>query len=192
MPFIFNLVITLTIAVVTGIGSVWLVVRDGAGIEVVRDGPWESWISAGNPNADPYTRAMLARSGRIPMASAEAIYFRATTDSAGDGLSGKCTYLIHGKALDTRWWTLTLTDENDHLIPNPANRYAFNSVHVLRASDASFNIQLAPSARSGNWIPSGDRRKLTLTLRLYDTPMISNGNISEPGLPRIVRGECKS
>lgn len=192
MPFIFNLFVALTIAIVTGIGSVWLVVRDGAGIEVVRDGPWESWISAGNPNADPYTRAMLARSGRIPMASAEAIYFRTTTDSSGERLSGKCTYLIHGKSLDSRWWTLTVTDENDRLITNLANRYALNSVHILRNNDGGFNIQIAPTARSGNWIPSGDRDALTLTLRLYDTPMISNGNITEPGLPRIVRGNCTS
>lgn len=192
MRFILNLFVALTIATVTGLGSAWWVIRDGSGIEVVRKGPWESWIAAGNPDADPYTRAMLARSGRIPMASAEAIFFRATTDSNGDGLTGKCDYLIHGTPLDSRWWTLTVADDNDILIANTANRYAFNSLNVLRNNDGSFNIQLAPTARSGNWIPSGGRDALTLTLRLYDTAMISNGNIADPNLPRIVRGECIS
>ena len=192
MPFIFNLLMTLTIAVVTGLGSVWLAVRDGAGIEIARDGPWEAWISAGNPDADPYTKAMLARTGRIPMASGEAINFRATTDSNGDRLAGNCSYLIVGGELDSRWWTLTVTDESERLIENIASRYAFNSIDVLRNNDGSFNIQLAPTAQSGNWIPTGGRQSLIMTLRLYDTPMISNGNIENPNLPRIVRGECES
>lgn len=192
MPFIFNLLMTLIIAGVIGLGSAWLAVRDGAGIEIVRDGPWETWISAGNPDADPYTKAMLARTGRIPMASGEAINFRAVTDSKGNPLDGRCAYLIVGGELDSRWWTLTVTDESERLIENTPNRYAFNSINVLRNNDGSFNIQLAPSARSGNWIPTGGQTTMILTLRLYDTPMISNGNIENPNLPKIVRGECES
>ena len=46
-------------------------------------GPWSGWISEGNPHADPYTRAHVARSGRLPLTSTVARYFVARTDSAG-------------------------------------------------------------------------------------------------------------
>ena len=41
----------------------------------------------GNPNADPYTQAHVARSGRLPLTSTVARYFVARTDSAGRTLA---------------------------------------------------------------------------------------------------------
>lgn len=190
MKLITNLIIACAVAVVVGLGSVWMAVLGGAGIEQVRKGPWESWIAAGEPDADPYTRSMLARTGRIPLSASEAIYFRATSDSAGNTLSGSCTYSVRSEALDSRWWTLTLYDEEGALIPNPAERYGFNSRNVVRDPDGGFTIRVGPRARSGNWIPSGGKDELLISLRLYDTSMKTNGGIDDPTLPVIIREGC--
>ena len=57
-------------------------------------------MSEGNPNADPYTKAHLARSGRLPLTSTTARYFLARTDSDGRELTSACEYSIEGSALE--------------------------------------------------------------------------------------------
>lgn len=191
MKHILNLIIALTVAAVVGLGSVWLTIQGSAGIEQVRKGPWVSWIAAGDPNADPYTRSMLARTGRIPLAAAEAIYFHAETDNDGNPLSSNCSFRIQSQPLDTRVWTLTATDDEGMLIDNPAARYGYNSLSILREPDGGFVIHLGPKARAGNWIPAGTDNRIVLTLRLYDTSMKTNGGLADPILPAIVREDCR-
>ncbi len=186
-----NLIVTLAIAAIFGLGSVWLAIQGSAGIEQVRKGPWVSWIAAGDPDADPYTRSMLARTGRIPLAAAEAIYFRATVDDDGNTLDSGCTFRIQSQPLDTRVWTLTATTDEGRLIDNPAARYGFNSLGILREPDGGFIIRVGPRARAGNWIPAGSNNDIVLTLRLYDTSMKTNGGLADPILPSIVREDCQ-
>ena len=69
---------TFAVALVLGIGSAWYMIERGSPLTTVRAGPWKSWLSEGNPNADPYTRAHLARSGRLPLTSTAARYFSVT------------------------------------------------------------------------------------------------------------------
>ncbi|MBL4758398.1 MAG: DUF1214 domain-containing protein [Rhizobiales bacterium] len=191
MKFLFNLTIVLVLAMIVGLGSVWLTVQGRAGIEQVRKGPWISWIAAGDPDADPYTRAMLARTGRIPLAAAEAIYFHALTDDDGHSLGENCTFRLRSAPLDARWWTITVTTQNGALIENPARRYGFNSQSVLREPNGDFVIRVGPQTRAGNWIPTGRDNQIMLTLRLYDTSMKTNGGLSDPVLPTILREDCQ-
>ncbi len=74
------------VALILGIGSAWYMIEQGSLLTTTRIGPWKSWLSEGNPNADPYTRAHLARSGRLPLTSTAARYFAADTDSSGRSL----------------------------------------------------------------------------------------------------------
>src|SRR5690606_40202050 len=59
------------VALILGIGSAWYMIEHGSLLTTARIGPWKSWLSEGNPNADPYTRAHLARSGRLPLTRSE-------------------------------------------------------------------------------------------------------------------------
>ena len=134
MRTLLHLIAVFAVALVLGIGSAWYMIEHGSPLTTKRVGPWASWMSEGNPNADPYTKAHLARSGRLPLTSTTARYFIARTDSGGRQLTSACEYLIEGSALNARWWSLAVYDEHGSLIENPSERYSFNSDEAIRRS----------------------------------------------------------
>ena len=145
--------------------------------------------------SDPYTKAHLARSGRLPLTSTTARYFTASTDSQGYQLTSACEYLIEGSALNARWWSLALYDQYGGLIANPSTRYSFNSEELLRHSDGSFRINLSRSARPENWLPTGPAdQPLVLMLRVYnprETDASGVGLVPDQRLPTIERKTCE-
>jgi hypothetical protein len=187
---------TFAVALILGIGSAWYMIERGSLLTTMTAGPWRSWLSEGNPNADPYTRAHLARSGRLPLTSTAARYFTANTDSRGRTLSAGCEYSIVGAPLNARWWSLAVYDEYGSLIPNPSGRYSFNSEETIRRADGSFRINLSRNARPENWLPSGKEpgRNLLLMLRVYgsrDTDISGIGQVPADRLPKIERQRCE-
>lgn len=193
---LFYLIATFVAALILGIGSAQFMIERGSPLTTRRVGPWVSWISEGNPNADHYTKAYLARSGRLPLAPTMASYFIARKDSAERSLASTCEYSIQGKSLNARWWSLVLYDEDGSLIDNPSQRFSFSSGEAIRRSDGSYRIHLAKNARAENWLPSGDapERKLMLVLRVYaprETDAFGSGRILDDQLPKIERLQCE-
>src|SRR5215831_9780310 len=169
---------TFAVALLLGIGSAWYMIEYGSPLTTTKVGPWASWDSEGKPDADPYTRAHVAR-----------------TDSNGHALSSSCEYTIEGSPLNARWWSIAVYDEYGGLIDNPTSRYSFNSEELLRHSDGTFRINLASTARPENWLPSGtDGRTLILMLRIYnprETDSLGIGLIPRERLPKIERKSCE-
>ena len=97
----------------------------------------------GQSDRRPYTKAHLARSGRLPLSSTVARYFVARTDGSGHGLTSGCEYLVTGSPINARWWSIALYDDTGSLIENASNRYSFNSEEALRHSDGTFRIRVA-------------------------------------------------
>jgi hypothetical protein len=186
---------TFLVALVLGIGSAWYMIERGSPLTTTKVGPWDGWISAGNPHADYYTRAHVARSGRLPLTSTVARYFVARTDGDGRALSADCSYLIVGSALNARWWSLAVYDQYGGLLPNPSSRYSLNSEEMLRHSDGSFRVNLSRHARPENWLPSGAAdQRLLLLLRIYsprETDATGIGRIPGERLPKIERISCE-
>ncbi len=187
---------TFTVALLLGIGSAWYMIEEGSALTTTKVGPWASWNALGNPTADPYTKAHLARSGRLPLTSTVARYFVARADSAGHGLTSGCEYTIVGSPINARWWSLALYDDSGSLIENPSNRYSFNSEEALRHADGTYRIHVARTARPENWLPSGDDtdRNLVLMLRIYaprDTDSLGIGLVPDDRLPKIERVACE-
>lgn len=188
-----NVVVFIMIAVVGGLGSSWYMIERGNGLTTRTSGPWTAWMTAGRAEADPYTRAHFMRRGMLPVSSALAVTFEALADADGQRLHSSCEYRLDGEEPPARFWSLSVFDENGQLIPNPADRYSYNSATVLRSPGGRFSVALARSARSGNWLPTGGAGRLALILTVEElrdaAPRRGEASVWQP--PTIRRISCR-
>jgi hypothetical protein len=103
-------------SVALGLWSAWLAVRSPAPVDTISLGPWQAWPNAGTPDADPYSRARLARTGEIPLGSGEGLMLLALDDDAGDALVANCDYRIEGQTPPARVWTVSLEYRDGHVV----------------------------------------------------------------------------
>ncbi len=154
-------------------------------------GPWRVAAKAGSLEADPSTRAALARSGEIPLALGEGLKMVARVDSAGRPLDRRCLYRIGTHMPAARYWTLSLTDADGYPVENAAGRYGFRSSEILRDADGGFSIAVSATVHAGNWLPIGAPAPFALVLRLYDSPLSATaGGMEKSATPAIVRENC--
>jgi hypothetical protein len=163
---IVNLLIFLLIAVGGGLGSSWYMIERGSSLTTERAGAWAVWTAAGRADADPYTRAHFMRRGMLPISSGFAVTYEALTDDDGERLHSSCEYAIEGEEPPARFWSISVFDENGRLIPNAAERYAYNSATLLKSGSGRFDIALSRSARPGNWLPTAGAGRFSLVLSL--------------------------
>jgi hypothetical protein len=166
-----GLLFALAVAAVIGLGTTWLALSHGTAFGAVTIGAWTAWPRSGTRDVDPYARAIIARSGELPIASGDGVAFFARTDDVGRPLDGRCNVVISGTTPQARFWTLTLYDPQGRLIGNVLDRQGFTSEEIVRHADGSFDIVVAPRARAGNWLPTNGTESYVLVLRLYDTPV---------------------
>ena len=106
-------------------------------------GAWRVAAKAGSIDADPYTRAALARSGEIPLALGEGLELVARVDSSGRALDRRCVYRVGSHTPAARYWTLSLTDAEGFPVDNAAGRYGFRSSEILRDGDGGFSVYVS-------------------------------------------------
>jgi hypothetical protein len=165
--------------------------RNARGFDALSIGPWTVSEKGGTPDADPYTRAAIERSGEIPLAQGEGLQFIAQVDDSGAALNPRCVYRVGRAAPPARYWTLSLVDAQGFPIENPAGRYGFRSSEILRSADGGFAIAVSAQARPGNWLPIGAESRFALLLRLYDSPVSATaGAIEKTAMPHIARESC--
>jgi hypothetical protein len=187
-----GLLITFAIAAAVGLGATWLTVTRGVAFGAVTIGAWTAYPKAGTTGVDPYARAALARNGVLPLGSGDGLAFLARVDAAGEPLDGRCDIVLSGLTPTARFWTLTLYDPDGGLVANAVGRRGFTSQELVRRSDGSFDIVIAPRARPGNWLPSGSVERYVLVLRLYDTPVgVATRAGRETAMPAIGRRRCQ-
>lgn len=187
-----NLGLFIGVALLGGIGSSWYMIEHGTRVSTRTAGPWTTWVLSGQPEADPYTRAHFARAGSLPMPTDIARTYEAGRDSDGDRLHSSCEYAVQGEGLDQSWWSLAVFNDRGLLIPNPAERYAFNSRTIARAPDGSYLISLSRDARPGNWLPTtgAGRLVLVLTIQSNRSQRVPDA-VEEASLPVIRKVACR-
>jgi hypothetical protein len=168
---LFGSLFTLALAAGIGLGATWMAVTQGTAFGGVSLGAWTAWPKVGTPGIDPYARAMIARSGELPIGSGDGVSFFARTDDSGRLLDGRCDVVLSGITPQARYWTITLYDPEGRLVANSVQRHGFTSQEIMRRADGSFEITAAARARPGNWLPTGAIERYVLVLRLYDTPV---------------------
>jgi len=176
-----------------GLGTAWYMIEGGSRLSTRTFGPWTTWVAAGRPDADPYTRAHTARNGLLPLASTLELSYRAKSDSGGGRLHSACEYTIVMDNLDPVWWSLAAFDAQGRLIPNAAERYGYNSDTATREPDGRAVITLARDARPGNWLPIGGGSRIVLVFTVHDpawaAAMYEGGSVR--AMPQIQRTSCR-
>jgi len=189
--FLLGLLLTLAIATFTGLGATWYATVHGLALGGVTIGAWTAQPKNGTLGIDPYARAMIARSGELPLGSGDGVAFSAGSDDSGQPLDGRCDVTISGVTPQARFWTITAYDRRGNVLANPVGRHGLTSMELFRNEDGSFTITAAPRARPGNWLPTGEAQHYTLVLRLYDTAVgVATRAGRETPMPAITRGAC--
>lgn len=185
--------VVLVLALGAGIGlfATWSAVTGGTGFGVVAAGAWEASPRTGALDADPYTRAVVARRGLVPLGLGEGIAFVARRDDSGAPLVASCDYRVAGMVPQARVWTLSAQDPEGRPLANPVGRHGMTSAEVVRDAAGAVQVAVSREARAGNWLPLGEMPHFALVLRLYDTAVSGSGSVLEAAaLPRIERERC--
>ncbi|HLH95978.1 MAG TPA: DUF1214 domain-containing protein [Xanthobacteraceae bacterium] len=191
MRLLLGLLFCFAAAALIGLGTTWLALKDGVAYGGIAVGAWTAWPKNGTPGIDPYARAMVARSGELPIGSGDGIMFYARTDDAERPLDGRCDVVLAGTTPQARFWTLTLYDPEGKLVANSVQRNGFTSQEIIRNADGTFSITIGPRARPGNWLPTGGIERYVLVLRLYDTPVgLATRSGPDTPMPTISQKAC--
>jgi hypothetical protein len=189
---LFGTMFALAVAAALGLGTTWVALTRGTAYGGVTIGAWTAWPKNGTTGIDPYARAMVVRTGELPVGSGDGVAFYASTDDAGESLDGRCDVLVSGITPQARFWTLTLYDPEGRLVANSIRRQGFTSQEIIRKADGAFDVAVGPRARPGNWLPTGGIDKYQLALRLYDTPIgMATRTGADAPMPSITRRGCQ-
>jgi hypothetical protein len=188
---LFGTLFGLAVAAVVGLALTYYAIARGTPFGGLTIDSWTAWPKSGTTDADPYARASIARSGRLPTAMGDGVSFTLTSDDDGKTLDGRCEVVLSGVTPTARFWTLTLYNLDGALVANSTNRYGFTSQEIVRHADGSFEIVVAPRASPGNWLPTGGVERYELVLRLYDTAVgVSTKAGREVPMPGVTTRSC--
>jgi hypothetical protein len=183
--------LTLAIAIGGGTASVWYALKAQDNIGAVTISGWTAFPDIGTANADPYSKARVAREGILSLGRAEGLTFRAERDARGAPLRRECAYRIEGSTPPARFWTLHAADRAGRMIETGDDRgAALHSLALLRESDNSFAIAVSNRPAPGNWLQVSGSGAMRLVLTLYDTPVAGSTGISEIALPLVLEAGC--
>ena len=191
MRLLLGTLFALAVAATVGLGATYFALSRGAAFGALTIGSWTAWPKTGTMEADPYARASIARTGRLPIALGDGLTFLAKTDDKGRSLDGRCDVVLSGVTPAARFWTLTLYNRDGELVANAIGRYDFTSQEIVRRADGSFEIVIAPRASPGNWLPTGGIERYLLALRFYDTAVgVATKEGREIPMPAITTRSC--
>jgi hypothetical protein len=186
-----GLLFTLATAAVIGLGTTWLALTQGAAYGGVTIGAWTVRPKIGTSGIDPYSHAVVARTGELPIGSGDGLAFVALADDSNRPLDGRCDVIVEGTTPQARYWTMTLYDLEGRLVANSVQRQGFTSQEIIRRADGSFEVVIGPRARPGNWLPTGGIERYVLMLRLYDTSVgVATRTGRDAPMPAVTERAC--
>lgn len=191
MRLLLGTLFILIVAAAVGLGATYYALTHGTDFGGLTIGAWTAQAKTGTVDADPYARASIARSGRLPLALGDGLTFLAKRDDDSRPLDGRCDVILSGITPAARYWTLTLYNLDGELVANSVHRYGFTSEEIVRRSDGHFSIVVAPRANPGNWLPTGGIEHYLLAMRFYDTSVgVATKEGREIPMPSVKTGSC--
>lgn len=188
---VLGIFLVLCISVIGGGVSLWYTLRSQEGLGAVTIDGWTAFPDIGTANADPYSKARVAREAILALGRAEGLAFSAQRDSTGVVLQRQCEYRLDGSVPTARLWTLHANSRSGSLIGSGRLRApALHSAELLRMPDNTGSISVGAQPRPGNWLAVSGSGPMVLVLTLYDTTIASSTGLANISLPQIVRVGC--
>lgn len=184
-------ILSLSVALLGGAGSVWLALDSDFEFDTVTIGEWVAFPARGTPSADPYSKARFSREADLALGHAEGLVFIARRDAAGEPLQLECSYRLEGELPPARFWTLHAKDMDGGVVsPSGGRAPALHSDALLRAPENTAVATISRHPAPSNWLALEGSGPFTLVLTLYDTAMASSARIAEVELPRLLGVSC--
>lgn len=187
---VFLTLVMLAVSLGGGGASVWYALKANEGIGAVTIGQWTAYPALGTADADPYSKARVARDGILALGRAEGLSFSATRDAGGEALSRDCTYNIEGPVPPARFWTLYAADPSGALVRGAPRPSTMHSYQLVRLSDAAIDIIAGAHASPGNWLALSGSGPMTFVMTFFDTPIASGSGAADTVLPTITKVGC--
>ena len=159
---------------------------------------WLATLGTGKYGSNYLIRSSANLVGLWANTNDEVIYFVGTIDADGQPLNGAGDYVMHfpadalPDAVVDGYWSVILVDVPDYrVVPNPLNRFNFNTYSRLqREGDGSLKILLSARPNAAvpetNWLPAPGGKGFSLTLRTYvPKALVKKGEWFPPALKRI-------
>lgn len=182
------------LGLVAGISAALFMAFGPIGYGGVTVGPWQTSRLIGSADADPVTRAIIARRGLLALNRSEAIYFNADVDDNGAAFDPACTYrVVFDAEPQAEWWSLTLYAEDDFLAVNGNNAHSVTADHAAASAEDPMAAFIAPARGDSPsyWISSANAGSFALTLRMYRPARDVRDDPATANLPRIERLRCE-
>ncbi|MAW85644.1 MAG: DUF1214 domain-containing protein [Phyllobacteriaceae bacterium] len=181
----------LAIAFGGGGWSVWALMDSEWRPGALQVGPWTAYVQAGTPDADPYTKARIARNAELPLGAGEGVAFSARRDTAGAPLRPQCRYRIEGRLPPARLWTIHVADQRLRPVHGgpflPSARHARD---VIYNGDGTVSISVSRRPAPGNWLPIGASDGFHLVMTFYDAEISASTAAREITMPQILNEGC--
>lgn len=190
LRFVLRLLLMIAVALAIGFGLSIYLLTDGRSLTALKIGPWSAWPDSGSSSPDPYTRAVLARTGPLQLGQSEGLEFIATTDNEGRPLERTCNYRIEGRTPTATFWTLRATDAQWTNIARSGTPEAFHSARISRVADGTTRLNVGPLLAPYNWLEIEGAGPFQLVLELYDTAVLTGFGSSDANLPDITLEAC--
>jgi len=188
--FVILLLSSIAVALATGFGLSYYALTDGRLFGAAQIGAWVSWPDLGAPAPNPYSRSHLAREGDLQLGRAEGLLFVATTDSAGDELDRRCTYVLEGHVPVSSFWTLVAVDAEGINLAAEDTDLAIRSSEVVRTGSGALRVHVGTQLSPGTWLELAGAGPFVLRMSLYDTTAFSGFGAENDTMPTITRGSC--
>ena len=175
---------------VLGIGSGWATLELGGASFGDQIGAWSYNRATGSEAAGPYTRAIIARQGLLALSAREARYYTLWKDDHDQPLQESCIYELSGRALDARWWSVTLYADDSFLARNSDHAGSIDASRVTPGANGSWQARVSPVRGDAQyWLSSRNAgRDFSLTLRVYNPS--SDFEATPDTLPQLTRVSC--
>jgi len=156
---------------------------------------WARPAVVGNYNTDFLARTLITYGGIWANIMPEVLYYRASTDGAGNRLTGDHSYTLTfpkeqlPEAFAKYFWSVIAVDTTHfRVLPNAKGRYLLNrQTNPQYSPDGSLTLYFADEkpadAPDGNWLPTPKGSIYRLTFRFYG-PIdgVANGTYFPPPL----------